>query len=60
LGTWAPFIYQIPRPDDVVDLAMACLKASKTAISAVPDELVRRFHLSLLPDAEADVLLEND
>lgn len=57
LGTWAPLIYKIPRNEQLVELAMECLKLSDTAIASIPDHVIIKFGLRLMTDAQADKLL---
>jgi hypothetical protein len=55
--TWAPRVYRIPESANVVEVSMACLKASTKAAASLPEELVVRLNLKMLNDKEAEQIV---
>lgn len=56
LVTWSPRVYRIPASADVVEVCLDCLRCATATITRVPDQLVEKFHLELLSDAEAEIV----
>jgi hypothetical protein len=58
LVTWAPRVYRLPDSADVIQVSLACLRASAKTISTIPEELIHRYQLTLLDHRQADAILE--
>ncbi len=56
LSTWAPVAYKVPTDQDILALCSACMSIGTSAMYEVPPELVERFNLEQLPEAEFEWL----
>ncbi len=56
LSTWAPVAYKVPTGQDILALCSACMSIGTSAMYEVPSELVDRFGLEQLPEAEYERL----
>ena len=60
LSTWLPASYRIPVGQDVLALCSTCMLASGTAMYRVPADIISRFGLQELDEAEFDSLFETE
>lgn len=52
ISTWAPICYKVALVDQLLSLCAACVESGNSAISHIPDEIVTRFQLQQIVDAE--------
>jgi hypothetical protein len=52
LSTWSPNCYRIPASEDIIAVCSACMEHGTSAMYRVPDEIVARFGLRQISDAE--------
>jgi hypothetical protein len=57
LSTWAPVGYRVPASQDILALCSECMSLGKSAMWRVPPEIISRFELQELDDAEYERLL---
>jgi hypothetical protein len=56
LSTWSPRGYRIPAEQDLVALCSACMAVGTSAMYRVPPDIIARFELQVLNDAEYERL----
>jgi hypothetical protein len=54
IGTWLPCCYEIPSTVDIISLCVELLNVGDSAIATLPDEIVKRYSLTEVQDADTN------
>jgi len=55
--TWTPYAYRLPPEGSIASLCLECMSHGTTAMYRVPEELIDKYQLAELSEAEMDDLL---
>jgi hypothetical protein len=60
LSTWLPICYRVPQAENLVALCSACMQVGTSAMYRVPEDIVGKFGLQEIGNAEFGRLFEGD